>query len=148
MSIGSKPCVLLLTGGQRNERKKWVNILDSHCIFVIGLTQYFMTCYEDESTNRLDEDLTVLKKISHEFYQNRLFILVLNKVDIFEEILKQFPYENYHKKEKESNTPLEDIIEKCQKQVPNKDLMTIKIMSALNEDDILSLMDLCKKVFL
>lgn len=149
MNIDSKPFIMANAAGNRSERRKWESIIDdkTHCIFVIGLSQYFMTCYEDDVTNRLEEDLSTLKETVNRFMIDKKFILVLNKLDIFEERLKQFPYENYHKKERDSNTPLEDIIEKCKKQVPNEELMTIKVMSALDQDDIISLFELCRKVF-
>lgn len=148
--IDESPYILINTGGQRNERKKWLNLFEDNynCVFVVGLTQYHQILYEDDITNRLEEDLSVFEKtVNSEKFKNKKIILVLSKKDVFDERLKLFPYEKYHQKKNENNTPLEDIIEKFNDKIDNKDRLIIKVMSGLNETHIIELLELIKKTF-
>eukprot|EP01080_Neovahlkampfia_damariscottae_P011385 gene11385-4552_t len=79
------------TGGQRNERKKWMNLYENvDAVLMIGaLSQFNELCYEDEKTNKVQEclqlveDLGLCKSLS-----NVPFYLYLNKHDIFIKELK------------------------------------------------------------
>jgi len=85
-------------GGQRSERRKWINIFDKvkSILFCTSLSEYNQFLYEDESVGRMAESL----KLFHELVNNHIFektpiILFLNKVDIFKEKLPKFPFSNY-----------------------------------------------------
>jgi hypothetical protein len=64
----------LLKIGQRNERKKWIHISDniSNLFFLVALNEFDLLCYEDDSTNRLEESLNTFENLcTHEnFIQN------------------------------------------------------------------------------
>lgn len=53
--VEDRPFDVVHTGGQRNERKKWIHTFDlvDAVLFVVGLKQYDQMLYEDESTNRM-----------------------------------------------------------------------------------------------
>jgi hypothetical protein len=57
---------LFLIGGQRNERKKWFNIISQTDlpIDVVSISDYNLLCYEDDTTNRLLESLEVFKDLA------------------------------------------------------------------------------------
>lgn len=151
MLNGKKYC-LTLPGGQRNERGK-LSVLynrnqNHQCIFVVGISQYHLKIYEDQATNCLVEDLNYFEStVNSSYYNEKKIILVLSKYDIFDQTLKAYPYEDYHQKENEYNSPLEDIIEKFKCKVINKERLIIKIMSGLNETDVKDLILMCEKEF-
>eukprot|EP01080_Neovahlkampfia_damariscottae_P012828 gene12828-7179_t len=75
-------------GGQRNERRKWIHVFDdvNAILFVVSLSEYDLTCYEDGTTPRMDESLQLFTNIC----ENKLFdktpiILIFNKNDLFTE---------------------------------------------------------------
>ncbi|XP_063676318.1 guanine nucleotide-binding protein G(o) subunit alpha-like [Bolinopsis microptera] len=75
-------------GGQRSERRKWIQCFDDvkAVLFVAALSGYDMTLFEDVSTNRLEESLTLFKAIcNNKFFISTSMILFLNKVDLFRE---------------------------------------------------------------
>lgn len=85
---------LVDVGGQRNERRKWIHCFEdvTAVIFVIALSEYNQTLYEDDSTNRMDESLRLFKEIcNNKFFVNTPMIVFLNKSDLFREKLKKFP---------------------------------------------------------
>lgn len=75
-------------GGQRSERRKWIQCFDDvkAVLFVAALSGYDMTLFEDCTTNRLEESLTLFQAIcNNKFFINTSMILFLNKVDLFRE---------------------------------------------------------------
>jgi len=85
-------------GGQRSERKKWIHCFEGvQClIFIVAVSEYDQTLYEDESTNRIDEASTLWDSVSNSrwFAQSSL-VLFLNKTDLFREKLKVSPLAHY-----------------------------------------------------
>ncbi|XP_072036099.1 guanine nucleotide-binding protein G(s) subunit alpha-like isoform X1 [Amphiura filiformis] len=79
---------LLDVGGQRDERKKWVQCF-SDCtavIFVTACSGYDTFLREDQSINRLEESLQLYEHLwANRFLKDRSFILFLNKQDILAE---------------------------------------------------------------
>ena len=78
-------------GGQRNERRKWYHCFDDvHAVlFVVALSEYDQSLFEDESVNRMTEALSLFCEIANSrFFQNSAIILFLNKRDLFEEKIK------------------------------------------------------------
>ncbi|EFC37220.1 predicted protein [Naegleria gruberi] len=84
--------LLIDVGGQRNERKKWIHCFDdvTAIIFVASLSEFDQKCYEDDSTNRLDESILLFDEIvnSH-FFEKTPVILFLNKSDLFSKKLNE-----------------------------------------------------------
>lgn len=79
-------------GGQRNERKKWIHCFDgvTAVMFVGVLSEYDMVLYEDDSTNRMEETLSLFSEIcNYRYFSDTAMILFLNKRDLFEEKMKQ-----------------------------------------------------------
>jgi len=73
-------------GGQRNERKKWIHCFESvtAVLFVTAISEYDQTCFEDETTNRMTESLTLFDEISNShWFEKTSMILFLNKRDLF-----------------------------------------------------------------
>jgi hypothetical protein len=52
-------------GGQRSERKKWVNAFDNvnAILFVVNSAGYGTVLFEDETKNRMMEELTVFETV-------------------------------------------------------------------------------------
>lgn len=89
-SFGGKHIKLVDVGGQRNERRKWINCFQDvdALIFVISLAEYDLKCYEDNETPRMKESLELFAEtINSKFFANTPIILFMNKTDIFKEKL-------------------------------------------------------------
>eukprot|EP01080_Neovahlkampfia_damariscottae_P001132 gene1132-10646_t len=79
-------------GGQRNERKKWMNYFEgvSAVLFVASLNDFDRTCYEDDVTNRLQESIDLFDEHTNSrFFQDVPIVLFLNKEDLFREKIKK-----------------------------------------------------------
>ncbi|MES1909193.1 MAG: hypothetical protein MHM6MM_001975 [Cercozoa sp. M6MM] len=73
-------------GGQRTERKKWINFFDnvSAIFFVVNLSGYNKITFEDKTQNRMHESLELFAKTaSLEVFENTPIFLFLNKKDLF-----------------------------------------------------------------
>jgi len=81
-------------GGQRNERKKWIHCFSevTAVLFVAALSCYDMVLFEDKSTNRMDEALTLFSEITNSrWFKSSSIVLLLNKRDLFSEKIKKVP---------------------------------------------------------
>ncbi|KAF0971641.1 hypothetical protein FDP41_009864 [Naegleria fowleri] len=75
-------------GGQRNERKKWIHCFEGvdALLYVSSLSEYNQLCYEDESTQRLNESLYLFEDVcNNRWFKDTDIILFLNKTDVFKE---------------------------------------------------------------
>ncbi|KAL9642341.1 hypothetical protein ABK040_007339 [Willaertia magna] len=74
-------------GGQRNERKKWINCFEgvSAVIYIASLADYDLQMYEDETLNRMEDSLTVFEGLCNGYFKDTPILLVLNKLDVFKE---------------------------------------------------------------
>ena len=107
---------LVDVGGQRSERKKWIQCFDNvtsgeFCgkhfdkyypdfslivLFIISLSDYNQVLYEDNTTNRMRESEKLFGEILNcIFFQRTPFIVFFNKVDLFQEKLKFARLQNY-----------------------------------------------------
>ena len=87
---------LIDVGGQRSERRKWLHAFDNvtAVIFVASISGYDSVLFEDETTNRITEALTLFEQICKmRFFKDQAFILFLNKVDIFRQKVERTPIE-------------------------------------------------------
>jgi len=80
-------------GGQRSERKKWAFCFNGvHCVlYCASLSCYDQVLREDKDTNRMHEALNLFGEMagSVHFHEKTLFILFLNKTDLFMEKLQR-----------------------------------------------------------
>eukprot|EP01135_Chromosphaera_perkinsii_P009590 Nk52_evm40s1810 gene=Nk52_evmTU40s1810 len=87
-------------GGQRSERRKWIHCFEdvTAIIFVVALSEYDQTLFEDREQNRMKESLALFGTIvNYEWFKSTSIILFLNKKDVLKEkveassIAKYFP---------------------------------------------------------
>jgi len=82
---------LVDVGGQRSERKKWIQCFDNvtAVLFIISLSDFNQVLYEDNLTNRMRESEKLFGEILNcIFFRQTPFIVFFNKVDLFKEKLK------------------------------------------------------------
>ena len=81
-------------GGQKSERKKWINCFDSvtAVIFVAAISCYDEVMFEDEERNSMSDSIELFGKISNEeAFKETAMILFLNKKDLYAEKIKTKP---------------------------------------------------------
>ncbi|POY71046.1 hypothetical protein BMF94_5972 [Rhodotorula taiwanensis] len=89
-------------GGQRSERKKWLNVFTdvNVLLFVLAISEYNQMLYEDESVSRISEATTLWSSIANsKWFANASIILFLNKVcsfiDLFAQKIKMYKLSEY-----------------------------------------------------
>ncbi|KAI8615279.1 G protein alpha subunit [Chytriomyces sp. MP71] len=85
-------------GGQRSERKKWVPYFDDvkAIMFLVAISAYDQLCFEDNSTNRMIESMTLFSSIcNHQVFRKTSMMVFMNKIDIFKTKLNSSPIANY-----------------------------------------------------
>eukprot|EP01083_Nonionella_stella_P182011 653641_1 len=80
-------------GGQRSERRKWIQLFDTvnGLIFVAALNHYCCVLFEDEKVNAMQESLQLFEEICNAKWFSTTytqFILFLNKNDLFIQRMK------------------------------------------------------------
>jgi hypothetical protein len=105
-----KECKMIDVGGQRNERKKWINMFDDvlMVMFLAAASEYDQTLDEETTMNRMEESLNLFHTIiSYHWFRCFLHLypnpalrsssiaLFLNKKDLLEEKIKTSPLEDY-----------------------------------------------------
>lgn len=79
-------------GGQRNERRKWINCFEGvhGVMFVVALSEYDQTLFEENSVNRMVEALDLFEQTCNEnAFVHSAMILFLNKSDLYDEKIKR-----------------------------------------------------------
>jgi len=118
-------------GGQRSERRKWIDCFDSvdAVIFVAALSEYDQNLAESKRTNRMVEALELFRSIcNNRAFANTSVMLFLNKRDIFEEKLEysdiaaQKPFADYHGPPKDFNNGVLYFIEKFKECLINDEI--------------------------
>lgn len=82
--IGELRYKLFDVGGQRSERKKWIHCFESvtAILFLVAISEYDQSLYEDESINRMQESLALFDSICNSrWFVKTSIILFLNKID-------------------------------------------------------------------
>lgn len=85
-------------GGQRSERRKWINCFDNVTliIFCVALSEYDQVLLEESTQNRMAESLVLFDSIiNSRWFARTSVVLFLNKIDVFTEKLPYSPLENY-----------------------------------------------------
>mmetsp|Transcript_9775 Transcript_9775/g.11137 ORF Transcript_9775/g.11137 Transcript_9775/m.11137 type:complete len:370 (+) Transcript_9775:301-1410(+) len=93
--MNGTPFEMYDVGGQRSERKKWLNGFDNvtTVLFVAAINEYDQKLFEDSRTDRIEEALRVwMDIVNRDAFQDVGFVLFLNKIDLLEEKLQQFPF--------------------------------------------------------
>jgi len=92
--VGKTRFTLVDVGGQRSERRKWLNCFSdvTAVVFVVAMSAFDQKLYEDETTNRMHEELKLFKDICNsKWFTETAIILFLNKKDLFDAKLKRVP---------------------------------------------------------
>lgn len=79
-------------GGQRSERRKWIQMFDGVTVvlFVAALNHYGCVIFEDESKNAMVESLELFDGICNsKWFRMSRMVLFLNKKDMFEQRLRE-----------------------------------------------------------
>jgi len=79
-------------GGQRNERKKWIHCFDdvSAILFIVNLAGYDQVMFEDNTRNRMVEELELFNQVvSNPLFEKTPIFVFLNKKDLFETNIKE-----------------------------------------------------------
>jgi len=79
-------------GGQRSERRKWIQMFDgvSVVLFVAALNHYSCVIFEDERKNAMMESLELFDSICNsKWFRMSGIVLFLNKKDVFEQRLRE-----------------------------------------------------------
>jgi len=108
-------------GGQRSERRKWIDCFDSvdAVIFVAALSEYDQNLVEAKRTNRMVEALELFRSISNNSaFADTSIMLFLNKKDLFAEklltsdIVDQKSFSDYFGPKKDFDHGVQYFIEK------------------------------------
>eukprot|EP01084_Bolivina_argentea_P155257 270562_1 len=84
--------IFIDVGGQRSERKKWINMMKENIdvvLYIIAISEYDLVCFEDENTLRLNEALNLFDNVMKAgFLSNKTVTIFFNKHDLLLEKLK------------------------------------------------------------
>lgn len=89
---------LVDVGGQRSERRKWIHCFSgvTSIIFIVALSEYDQTLYEDRNQSRMRESMALFDNIvNYDWFADTSIILFLNKVDLFIEKIPVSPFNKY-----------------------------------------------------
>jgi len=89
--VGNHEFWLVDVGGQRNERRKWLNCFEdvTAVIFCVAMSEYDKFLYEDHSKNRMHEACELFEQtMNSKWFAGSGLILFLNKSDLFKEKIK------------------------------------------------------------
>jgi len=92
LEISDHKFIIVDVGGQRSERKKWIHCFQdvTAVLFFVALSEYDLSLYEDEETNRMHESLKLFDEICNSKWFSAIpIVLFLNKKDLFEEKIKK-----------------------------------------------------------
>eukprot|EP01126_Amoeba_proteus_P028782 TRINITY_DN2835_c0_g1_i1.p1 TRINITY_DN2835_c0_g1~~TRINITY_DN2835_c0_g1_i1.p1 ORF type:complete len:193 (-),score=45.03 TRINITY_DN2835_c0_g1_i1:840-1418(-) len=102
--------MIIDVGGQRSERKKWLNCFSSvdAVLFLMAMDEYDRMLEESDDENRLVESLKVWNRLtSLEEFRNVPFILFMNKKDLFRKKIETIPMNSIFKEDYEQFTRTE-----------------------------------------
>jgi GTPase SAR1 family protein len=88
LEIEKHKFIIVDVGGQRSERKKWIHCFQdvTAVLFFVALSEYDLSLYEDEETNRMHESLKLFDEICNSKWFSAIpIVLFLNKKDLFQE---------------------------------------------------------------
>lgn len=90
--VGDHEFWMVDVGGQRNERRKWLNCFEdvTAVIFCVAMSSYDQYLYEDTTKNRLHEACELFEQtMNSKWFSGSGLILFLNKSDLFKDKIKK-----------------------------------------------------------
>jgi len=94
LSFENSTLVIVDIGGQRSERRKWINCFSDvvAVIYVAALDDYDQVLEEDGKTSRFKDSMDTFRDIiQQEYFNKKKVILFLNRYDLFEQKIKVVP---------------------------------------------------------
>jgi hypothetical protein len=155
--IEQRKFTIIDVGGQRAERRKWLNNSSNLrsvdlVIFVASLSEYDQQLFEERTKNRLEESLDLFSEcINSEWLKDRPAVLYLNKKDVFDRKYKRdkvplnvsgrFP--DAPSGTVESAQAITWIVSKYAKRRKRNQRLSAFVMSATSPDRVKSVFDQC-----
>jgi len=138
-------------GGQRNERKKWMHCFDDvrAVLFIVNLAGYDQVLFEDNSKNRMVEELELFQKVTHnKIFDTTPIFLFLNKKDLFEAMIQKVDMKTRfpdYDGGKNLRAALDFVQRKFEEKLPSGKKITIEFVSARVKADIRAAFNTVKK---
>jgi len=138
-------------GGQRNERKKWMHCFDDvrAVLFIVNLAGYDQVLFEDNSKNRMVEELELFQKVTHnKIFETTPIFLFLNKKDLFEVMIQKVDMKTRfpdYDGGKNLRAALDFVQRKFEEKLPAGKKITIEFVSARVKADIRAAFNTVKK---
>jgi len=138
-------------GGQRNERKKWMHCFDDvrAVLFIVNLAGYDQVLFEDNSKNRMVEELELFQKVTHnKIFETTPIFLFLNKKDLFEVMIQKVDMKSRFPEYdggKHLRPALDFVQRKFEEKLPAGKKITIEFVSARVKADIRAAFNTVKK---
>ena len=131
-------------GGQRSERRKWLNCFDNvkAIVYVVNLAGYCKVLFEDKAVNRMHESLNLFEAtMSNPLFQHTPVFIFLNKKDLFEQLLRTQPIDCCFPDYQGSNdlhSCIEYISEEYERRLPvgRRDKPTFLLLAARMKKDV------------
>jgi len=128
---------LVDVGGQRSERRKWLNCFDNvkAIIYVVNLAGYCKVLFEDKSVNRMHESLNLFEAtLQNPIFASTPVFIFLNKKDLFETLITTKSIKDYCFPEYNGPNDLKSSIDfiayQYQKRLPPKHSRAIVLLLA------------------
>jgi GTPase SAR1 family protein len=104
-------------GGQRNERRKWINCFDGvkAVLYVVAISEYDQQLYEEGRVNRFRESLNVFEHIAKNDFPDKTIIIFMNKIDLFKEKIKKVSFSTYFPEYEGKDHDADEVIKYMQK---------------------------------
>ncbi|KAI1277180.1 G-alpha-domain-containing protein [Xylaria sp. FL0933] len=96
--LQGRECRVFDVGGMRSERKKWIHVFPnaSVVLFALDTTAYAKGLFEDQTVNRMEEQLTLVDSIvNSRWFTRSVFVFIFTKMDLLEGWLQKEPVEKY-----------------------------------------------------
>lgn len=97
-NIGELTYRMFDVGGQRSERRKWINCFENvtAVVFLVAISEYDQLLLEDKTVSQIHVALTLFEFICNSrWFVKTSIILFLNKIDRFKEKLPMSPLNKY-----------------------------------------------------
>jgi hypothetical protein len=143
-------------GGQRSERKKWINCFDNvtAVLFVAAISEYDQVLFEEKTQNRVEEALALFGDIANcDYFERTAMILFLNKRDIFQQKVEEGVMLNKTFPEFQGNNNVQEcsefLVDKfdAQNQNPDKDIYT-HITCATDRENVFTVFSAVKDIII